>query len=264
LECAWTFDATGTCTHIPQWSSSSSSSQEASTTPVLPVCRLRTYPSMVENNIIRAWLWDDTDPFDESRETATKLNIPHAQRLPEYFLFDVPPNSTTYTRDVPYSYDTLLENIVDPAHVPFAHHSLQGTRHDAMPIVMSRPTNVTAAGFNFTFSDRTMRRRRSGIGIFRAPFVVQYAAEFEPPNEVETVGDTNSKRQRQSPRPLPARLTVFNLTTIQIPTRPGWSRIIIFGFSPPKDAVNATTENADGTIVVAATKKRKPSLFGIL
>lgn len=28
-------------------------------------------------------------------------------------------NCTTYTREVPYSYDILLENIVDPAHIPF-------------------------------------------------------------------------------------------------------------------------------------------------
>jgi nitrite reductase/ring-hydroxylating ferredoxin subunit len=28
-------------------------------------------------------------------------------------------NCTTYTREVPYSYDILLENIIDPAHIPF-------------------------------------------------------------------------------------------------------------------------------------------------
>ena len=42
--------------------------------------------------------------------------------------------TATYTRDLPYSWDTLLENIVDPAHIPFAHHGLQGKRDDAIAI----------------------------------------------------------------------------------------------------------------------------------
>jgi phenylpropionate dioxygenase-like ring-hydroxylating dioxygenase large terminal subunit len=33
--------------------------------------------------------------------------------------------SSFTTRDLPYSLDYLLENFMDPAHIPFAHHSLQ-------------------------------------------------------------------------------------------------------------------------------------------
>ena len=33
-----------------------------------------------------------------------------------------------FFRDLPYDYQTLVENVVDPAHVPFAHHSIQGNR----------------------------------------------------------------------------------------------------------------------------------------
>jgi pheophorbide a oxygenase len=32
---------------------------------------------------------------------------------------------TTYTRDLPYGWDTLVENIIDAGHVPWAHHGLQ-------------------------------------------------------------------------------------------------------------------------------------------
>jgi phenylpropionate dioxygenase-like ring-hydroxylating dioxygenase large terminal subunit len=47
------------------------------------------------------------------------------------FTQHIPPRTTTYTQLVPYSYNTLLENILDLSHVPFAHHQLQGTRADA-------------------------------------------------------------------------------------------------------------------------------------
>jgi phenylpropionate dioxygenase-like ring-hydroxylating dioxygenase large terminal subunit len=53
------------------------------------------------------------------------------QNLPEQVLQHIPPRTTTYTQLVPYSYNTLLENILDISHVPFAHHQLQGTRADA-------------------------------------------------------------------------------------------------------------------------------------
>ncbi len=33
-----------------------------------------------------------------------------------------------YVRDVHYDFATLVENFLDPAHVPFAHHGVQGNR----------------------------------------------------------------------------------------------------------------------------------------
>ena len=30
------------------------------------------------------------------------------------------------SRELPYSFDFLVENFMDPAHIPFAHHGLQG------------------------------------------------------------------------------------------------------------------------------------------
>ena len=51
-------------------------------------------------------------------------------------------NPTSYTRDLPYGWDTLLENLIDPAHIPFAHHNLQGKREDAIPITMTFPETL--------------------------------------------------------------------------------------------------------------------------
>jgi phenylpropionate dioxygenase-like ring-hydroxylating dioxygenase large terminal subunit len=98
----------------------------------------------------------------------------------------------------------------DPAHVPFAHHGLQGTRQDAIPINMSKPLPFSnpATGFSFQFGDRTMGMRRQGVGEFRAPYIVSYYADYE----------SSYNKPNRAP---------FNLMAICIPTAPGWSRVIV-------------------------------------
>jgi pheophorbide a oxygenase len=107
--------------------------------------------------------------------------------------------------------------LADPAHIPFAHHGLQGTRADAIPINMTVPEPVHGRvisqrgleevpglrGFKAKWGDRTGQKMRSGVEEFRAPFVISYNATFE----------------NGSP---------WSLTTVCVPTRPGWSRLILF------------------------------------
>ncbi len=33
-----------------------------------------------------------------------------------------------YTRDLPYDYTALVENLLDPDHVPWSHHGVIGNR----------------------------------------------------------------------------------------------------------------------------------------
>jgi len=217
LECSyhgWTFDGEGALQRIPQMDPDGQALQAAK-----KKCSLGTYTAVVEKNVLWAWLWKD----DEASAKALSVT-----GTPEYQLQHVEANSTTYTRDLPYSYDTLLENIVDPSHVPWAHHGLQGKRTDAVPINMTLTSSVTDEGFDFSFSDRTMGSFRHGVGEFRAPYVIRYAAEFE---------------QKESPKKTkedtPPR--TFNLTAVMTPTRNGWSRIILFG--PPKERNTKTKAN---------------------
>ena len=65
-------------------------------------------------------------------------------------------DASTYTRDLPYGWDTLLENIVDTAHIPFAHHGLQGVRSDGSPIAM-RSIASNATHCEVTFEDQIRR-----------------------------------------------------------------------------------------------------------
>jgi phenylpropionate dioxygenase-like ring-hydroxylating dioxygenase large terminal subunit len=205
LECSyhgWEFDADGRCQEIPQ--ADFSTMQKAMQNER---CHVKSYPVHVEKNILFVWPWADEDPL-------ITVSEPHC--APEHFMEGVSENCTTYTRDLPYGWDTLLENIVDPSHVPFAHHGLQGKREDAIPINMTSPSDLSPEGFVFQFEDRTMSMRRQGGAVFRAPFVIHYKADFETPSKEK------QKKRANSPK-------VFNLTAIMLPTKPGWSRIILMG-----------------------------------
>lgn len=194
LECSyhgWAFDETGQCRRIPQIEAPEKAMAN-------PRCHVTSYPVVVEKDLVWAWLWPE-DPLS----IVDKL-----WAHPEHMMSGVLPNSQTYTRDLPYSWDTLLENIVDPSHVPFAHHSLQGTRDDATPISMTKRIQIQESGLEFEFEDRTMGKRRKGNAVFRAPFVIQYNATFE---------------QDAGP---------FNLTVVMTPTKPGWSRAVIYAGGP--------------------------------
>ena len=163
IECAyhgWAFESSGACVAIPQASDAVAKASLAS-----PRACVASYPVVVEKSVLWTWPWPE-DPL-------TVVGEPMAH--PETMLAGVADDASTYTRDLPYGWDTLLENIVDPSHIPFAHHGLQGKRSDAIPINMSVPTNRaddgSKFGFAFDFGDRTMGKRRAGVGEFRAPFV---------------------------------------------------------------------------------------------
>ena len=51
-------------------------------------------------------------------------------------------------RELPYGFDVLLENLVDPAHVPFTHSGVLGDRNDAAVSRMSPAQELSPhAGF---------------------------------------------------------------------------------------------------------------------
>mmetsp|Transcript_49309 Transcript_49309/g.158417 ORF Transcript_49309/g.158417 Transcript_49309/m.158417 type:complete len:509 (+) Transcript_49309:328-1854(+) len=53
-----------------------------------------------------------------------------------------------YMRDLPYDYTTLVENIIDPSHVPVSHHgTVQGDRNLAQPIATSVSERMPPIGF---------------------------------------------------------------------------------------------------------------------
>ncbi|OLP87267.1 Pheophorbide a oxygenase, chloroplastic [Symbiodinium microadriaticum] len=89
----------------------------------------------------------------------------------------------SYTRDLPYGYDSLLENLIDVSHVPFAHHGLQGTRDDAIPISMTIPDTKESTEFLGVLGGLKREAKFS----LRSPFFFFYLGEF--------LGDTDSKEE---------------------------------------------------------------------
>lgn len=83
----------------------------------------------------------------------------------------------TFTRDFPYDWAALVENVMDPSHIPFAHHGLQGDRSDAVPIDVS-DVKVAESGFRFVSADKTMGKARVGTSQFDAPYLVKYMSHF--------------------------------------------------------------------------------------
>ena len=73
-----------------------------------------------------------------------------------------------FVRELPYSFDILIENFMDPAHIPFAHHGLQGKRTDGSPIPMEKVTfnNTT---LEVSFNDTILNKSREGILSFKRP-----------------------------------------------------------------------------------------------
>lgn len=98
------------------------------------------YPACVEKNVLWVWPWKE-DPLSVAGN-----KMAH----PEGFLGGVGDDPSTYTRDTPYGWDTLVENLIDPSHVPFAHHGMQGKRTDAIPINMTMLTPISEDDINST------------------------------------------------------------------------------------------------------------------
>ncbi|KAF3341662.1 protochlorophyllide-dependent translocon component 52 [Carex littledalei] len=112
LQCVyhgWCFDSAGACKYIPQ-------------APALgpPVHKnekacIAVYPSIEQNGLL--WFWPNSSP--QYKDIMHKTKPPY---IPE--LDDPSFVSILSTREVLYGYEALTENILDPSHVPYAHHGL--------------------------------------------------------------------------------------------------------------------------------------------
>lgn len=104
---------------------------------------------------------------------------------------------TSFVRDLEYDWQTLIENVADPSHVPFSYHGVQGdrkkTRLIALEIVQSTPNLIEVT---------TVER-------------MQRTITFEPPCRLEyTFSFSDNSKQ-------------FGFVSYCIPVSLGKSRIII-------------------------------------
>lgn len=175
----WQFDQQGTCTAIPQ-----AENPEILNSNKDRFC-VQTFPTRQANDLL--WVWLDADSSGQAHNTPLPLSA--NVDAEKGFVW------SSMVRDLEYDWQTLIENVADPSHVPFAHHGVQGNRDKAVPMLIkiseSTP-NLIEAIIEMGFKSKII---------------------FEPPCRLEyTIQFGNSK--------------VLGLVTYCIPVSPGKSRII--------------------------------------
>eukprot|EP00898_Chlorokybus_atmophyticus_P005162 jgi/Chlat1/5647/Chrsp369S05411 len=116
----WEFDGkNGQVTHIPQMPKSEVESGGMKSLSSRGCAK--SIPTMEKQGMV--WIWPG--PSDKADPAKAVL-------IEELDKEDVV--SIDYVRDLPYDYTILVENLMDPAHVPFAHHNTFGNRKTARPL----------------------------------------------------------------------------------------------------------------------------------
>jgi phenylpropionate dioxygenase-like ring-hydroxylating dioxygenase large terminal subunit len=176
----WQFDQQGICTHIPQ-----AEKPEIVTKNQQNFCVI-SLPVRQENDLL--WVWPDA----KTAELAATTPLPLSPQIDasKGFVW------SSLVRDLEYDWQTLVENVADPSHVPFAHHGVQGNREKAIPI----PIDVVQSTANLI-----------EVSITRG---LPTTITFEPPCRLEysiTIGGTRKK---------------LGLIVYCVPVSPGKSRIV--------------------------------------
>ena len=114
----WQFDCQGNCTHIPQ-----AENQELVTENQANF-KVTSLPVRQENDLL--WVWADINSTKQAATTPLPLS-PQVDASKGFVW-------SSYVRDLEYDWETLVENIADPSHVPFTHHGVQGDRKLAVPL----------------------------------------------------------------------------------------------------------------------------------
>jgi hypothetical protein len=114
-----------------------------------------------------------------------------------------------YERALPYDHSTLVENVLDPSHVPFAHHGVQGNRDS---VAFGNNAMEAAAGGASAAADGAPLLR-----VTRPPDFLgaDNALLFAPPSRMAYVG-----RRKDG--------TYSSFALWAVPTAPGRSRLFAF------------------------------------
>ena len=146
IECpyhGWQFSKCGKCTRIPQAKKNEIGKS------------VKSIPVMETGDVI----WGKFDLENANYDKEPNKVFPELDNV-EHII----------SRDLPYGFDYLVENFMDPAHIPFAHHGLQGIRSDGIHIPMNIITsNHDSSKVEVEFCDRIRGQMRHGVVSFISP-----------------------------------------------------------------------------------------------
>ncbi|KAL8154461.1 hypothetical protein AgCh_000001 [Apium graveolens] len=162
------------------------------------------------------WFWPNSDPNYE--DILSRKKPPYIPELDD-------PSYTRLmgNRDIQYGYEVLTENLMDPAHVPYAHYGIMGgqSRKNSEKVDREggRPLEISIK--NLDINGFTAKQESGGFN-FIAPCIFHGYA---------TVGGTKSKESEELAKTIedlssavPQRR--FLLIFICVPVSPGNSRLI--------------------------------------
>jgi len=136
----WEFDGTGACTKIPQVEAKAQKAARKNKRACL-----QTVPCKEADSLV--WIFPDSTREGWAASTEVEpATVAELDAVPELINRK---DDGLFFRVLHYNYDTLVEDVGDPSHVPFAHHGIQGNRDQAGPIAM-KLDNLTGDGFVVT------------------------------------------------------------------------------------------------------------------
>ncbi|KAG2437791.1 hypothetical protein HXX76_005411 [Chlamydomonas incerta] len=193
LQCAyhgWQFNGRGACTHIPQLRNDEKAQQVACASRRSCV---RAYPTQVAHGLL--WVLPDS-----SAAGWEKANTVPVTAIPELLAPGGSANGKSqfgnwYCRDMPIRFDILAENLLDPAHLPFAHHGVMGNRNKEQGSSTALRTETMGVG---GFVCDAKLNGPEGVVIWQAPSLIKYEFGSLP----------------------------FVTLLYCVPAKPGWSRFI--------------------------------------
>ncbi|AFY95729.1 Rieske 2Fe-2S domain-containing protein [Chamaesiphon minutus] len=183
LECpyhGWAFTGNGTCDRIPQ------QLPDAKAETSRRAC-VKSLPTAVEQGLL--FIYAGT-PARAEQTPIPLIPVPMVDGKPTDGWLVL----NTF-RDLPYDALTLLENVLDPSHLPYTHHGSVGKRSNASPVELE-VTSSDKLGFTGTWADGP---RKGTLGrqntTFIAPCLMWHELTSKQFGETITVVYATPKRK---------------------------------------------------------------------
>lgn len=233
LECpyhGWTFEGKkGACTRIPQLEDGVPAPESRA------AARIAAYPTTVAQGIIWVWAQSIQSLDGYMPDTSLVPLCPPLTEDPDSVCLDV-------SRHVPYSYEHVKENLLDPSHVPFTHHATIGRRSYAGPMPLRLTSEVSMQGIKGAWEHN----------IPASPMTKKHLGRVRR----ETVFNAPSYMHHIISTPELSTWTV----TYATPSRPGKSRILArFPFKIPEGS--NSTDSAPPTKKSSLMSRLRGALF---
>ncbi|KAG4185930.1 hypothetical protein ERO13_A08G011100v2 [Gossypium hirsutum] len=206
LQCVyhgWCFGGNGDCKIIPQ------APVDGPPVHTFKKACVAVYPSVVQHDIV--WVWPNADP--QYKDIITKKKPPYIPVLDDPSFSKLMGN-----RDIPYGYEVLVENLMDPAHVPYAHYGLMRTRTPTVKVDREggRPLDMKVKKSDI---NGFLGKQDWGSSNFIAPCIFHAFADVEVDQEN---GSATSSEIVKAPPPNRRLSLIF----MCVPVSPGNSRLI--------------------------------------